>query len=212
MMSNFPRYKVLSRKHRNGLFILVGILILGTSVYQHSSRLSLSKNSAPPDRGQDEWRYHQKVFEVVKVIDGDTVDINLPDGKYKTTRIRLRGIDTPETKQSKRGQMYFGSEASNFTRDMVLNKRVTVVLDTTQESRDRYGRLLAYLFLPNGTMVNQQIIEKGYGYAYEGFDHIYLKRFLNLQKQAKKHQKGLWKEVTPDQWPAWYHRRHNSDD
>jgi len=101
----------------------------------------------PAAAGTDEGRYHDKVFRVVNVVDGDTFDIAASDGGKAVTRIRLWGVDTPETKDPERGVMHYGPEASAFTREMVLGKRVRVVLEPFEASRGLYGRLLAYVYL-----------------------------------------------------------------
>ena len=80
-------------------------------------------------RSNDLEKYHAKTFTVVNVVDGDTIDIDAADGKYDHTRVRLWGIDTPETKNPKTGVMYFGPEAAEFTKELALGKPVTVYLD-----------------------------------------------------------------------------------
>jgi micrococcal nuclease len=168
-------------------------------------------NHSPASAGDDFEKYHEKTFKVVKVVDGDTVDINIPDGKYKTTRIRLIGVDTPETKKPNAPVMYFGPEAAEFTRLQALDKNVIVLLDTVTKTRDRYGRLLAYIKLPDGTILNELIISEGYGYAYKVFKHSFSNKYNRLQSQAKAAKRGLWKNVTPDQMPEWMQRKQNSN-
>ncbi len=104
----------------------------------------------PEAAGTDQGRYHDKFFRVVNVVDGDTFDIDVPDGDEAVTRIRLWGVDTPETKDVERGVMHYGPEATAFTREMVLGKQVRVVLEPFEESRGLYGRLLAYVYLEDG--------------------------------------------------------------
>ena len=77
---------------------------------------------------------------VTHIVDGDTLDVRLTSGKIE--RIRLIGIDTPE-----RGACYF-SQASARARQLAMSKRVVLRGDATQDTRDRYGRLLAYVWLP----------------------------------------------------------------
>lgn len=156
--------------------------------------------------GDDFQKYHDKTFTVVKVVDGDTLDVNSPDGKYKTTRIRLIGVDTPETKKANTSIMYFGPEASECTRTHALGKQVTVLLDTAGKPRDRYGRLLAYIKLPDGTILNELLLSEGYGYAYTPYKHSFSNKYNQLQKQAKSAKRGLWKNITPDQMPDWLQR------
>lgn len=156
--------------------------------------------------GSDYDRYHNKTFTCVKVVDGDTIDIDIPDGKHKNTRIRLWGVDTPETAKSPQGEAYFGPEASAFTKSLVDGKQVRVVL-TTKQTRDKYGRLLGYVYLDDSqTMLNEELIIQGYAYADHRFDHPWKQRFLDLEKRAHKSKTGLWAAVKPEQYPAWRRR------
>ena len=96
-----------------------------------------------------------------RVVDGDTIIVNI-DGKKE--RVRLIGVDTPETKHPKKPVEYYGKEASAFTKQMVEGKKVR--LDHDQQRRDKYSRLLAYVYLEDGTFLNAEIIKQGYGFAY----------------------------------------------
>ncbi len=158
----------------------------------------------------DQASYHQKSFLVVNVVDGDTLDLDVPDGDKPFTRIRLWGVDTPETKHPQMGVMYFGPEAAAFTRQMTINKKVTVTLEPTRQARDKFSRLLAYIYLPDGKMLNEELLRCGYAYADPRFTHVLLTRFLDLQKQAQREKRGLWAAVKPDQWPSWYRQRNKA--
>ena len=156
--------------------------------------------------GSDHDRYHNKTFTCVNVVDGDTIDIDIRDGKYDHTRIRLWGVDTPETARSDRGAMHFGDEASAFTKSLVLDKPVRVVLGPDR-TRGLYGRLLAYVYLGDGdTMLNEEIVTHGCGYADHRFGHVWKQRFMQLENKPRKNGVGLWKDVTLDQMPEWRQR------
>ena len=120
----------------------------------------------------------------VRVIDGDTIEL---DGGE---RVRLIGVDTPETVDPRRPVQYFGKEASAFTRRMVEGKDVRIAQD--QESRDQYGRTLAYVYLPDGTFLNAEIIRQGYGHAYTRFPYRYQRQFVQLEREARENGRGLW--------------------
>ena len=169
------------------------------------SRLGVFK----PVPAGDRRLYHDQTFTVVKVVDGDTLDLNIADPKAdrEHTRVRLWGVDTPETKHPRYGEMYWGPQAAKFAREMALHQRVRVILEPFEKSRGKYGRLLAYIYLPDGTMLNEELIKLGHGYADPRFRHILRKKFLQLQKEAQKEKRGLWKDVRPDQWPPWYSKR-----
>lgn len=156
--------------------------------------------------GSDHDRYHEKTFTCVEVVDGDTLDINIRDGQYPDTRIRLWGVDTPEVAGSPAGAMYFGAQASAYTKSLVLGKSVRVVLAPTR-TRGKYGRLLAYVYLPdNELMLNEALLENGYAYADRRFDHPWKERFVQLETRARKNQHGLWAGITHEQMPEWRQR------
>ena len=158
----------------------------------------------------DQQLYHKKSFLVIKVVDGDTLDLNIhdPHNNKPYTRVRLWGVDTPETKHPKKGLMYFGPQASDFSTELTLNKIVEVHLEPFQNSRGKFHRLLAYIYLPDGKMLNEELIKNGYGYADPRFKHMLRQKFKQLGNQAKKEKLGLWKLVRLDQTPDWYQRRH----
>lgn len=153
-------------------------------------------------------KYHSHTFTVTHVVDGDTIDIDYPDKKDRYTRIRLIGIDTPEI-YSESGPMYFGAEASDFVKRTAQGKEVTVYLDEGNDTRDKYGRLLAYIRLQDGIFLNEIILSEGYAYAYTKFRHSFYNKYKQLESHAKSGKKGLWKNVTPEQMPSW--RQENSE-
>ncbi len=113
----------------------------------------------------DYTRYHDRIFDVVNVVDGDTLDVAAPDGDYPTTRIRLWGVDTPEVGSDDQPAMYFGPEASSFALRRLMGRQARLVLSPTK-TRGIYGRLLAYVYVgPCGEMFNESLLEHGYAYA-----------------------------------------------
>jgi len=100
------------------------------------------------------------------------------------------GVDTPETKHPKKPVQYFGKEASEFTRQMIEGK--AVVLEYDWKRRDRYGRLLAYVYLPDGIFLNAEIIKEGYGFAYTRYPFKYLDEFRSYEREARESGIGLW--------------------
>ena len=106
--------------------------------------------------------------------------------------MRLVGVDTPETKHPNKPVEYFGKEASAFTERMVHGKKVRLEYD--QNRRDRYGRLLAYVYLEDGTFLNAEIVKQGYGHAYTRFPFKYLDDFRGYEKDARENNRGLWRD------------------
>jgi micrococcal nuclease len=127
---------------------------------------------------------------VMRVVDGDTIVVLL-DGN--NTTIRLIGVNTPETVDPRRGVECFGKEASQKTKELLTGRLVRLEPDPTQAERDRYNRLLRYVYLEDGTLFNQWIIEEGFAYEYT-YDkpYQYQEEFRTAQEAAESGQKGLW--------------------
>lgn len=109
---------------------------------------------------------HSENLKVKRVIDGDT--LLLANGE----RVRLIGVDTPETKHPEKAVERFGEEAYLFTKKMVEGKEVRLEYDW--QRRDRHGHLLGYVYLPDGTFLNAEIIKQGFGFAYTKYPFKYL--------------------------------------
>ena len=135
-----------------------------------------------PDGGAlaSQWR------QVRWVDDGDTVVLS--DG----TRVRYIGINAPEIAHEDRPAERFGPEARAFNGKLVDQKRVRLELD--RERQDQYGRLLAYVFLKNGTFVNAELVRTGHAYYLFRTPNIkYDQLLLRLQRDAMAKRVGLWK-------------------
>jgi len=124
---------------------------------------------------------------VVRAIDGDT--LLLSDGE----RVRLLGVNTPETKHPTKPVEPFGIEAWEFTRQHVEGRSVRLELDL--EQRDEYGRLLAYVYLDDW-FLNEELIRAGLSAAQTRFDYsdTMKRRFLAAERQARSEHRGLWKK------------------
>jgi len=147
--------------------------------------------TTPP---QPSPRQETTSYSVVRVIDGDTVDI-LYNGK--TERIRLIGVDTPETVDPRKPVQCFGKEASAKLTSLLASKQVVLEIDATQGERDAYGRMLAYLFLPDGTHVNLALLEQGYAHEYTyRTPYKYQSSFKEAASQAREAKLGLWADAT----------------
>ena len=119
--------------------------------------------------------------------------------------MRLIGIDTPESRynsklerDSKRSRkdmdsiIKLGKEASSFTKRLVEGKKVRLEFDV--EKHDRYGRLLAYVYLEDGTFVNGKIVEEGYAQVMTIAPNVkYAQVFLKSEREARQKGRGLWK-------------------
>lgn len=155
----------------------------------------------------DFQKYDGQTFVVAKAVDGDTLDLDVPDGKWHHTRVRLWGVDTPETKDPRKPKGYhafFGPEASDFTARAALGQRVKVQLEAGGKSRDKYGRLLAWIMLPDGRCLNCVLVQDGYAYADPRFENSRQRELARLQSAAMKAHKGLWVHGVPDDIPDYY--------
>lgn len=132
----------------------------------------------------------QKYYSVTKVVDGDTITINL-DGTSEA--IRLIGINTPETVDPRKPVECFGKQASDEAKTLLSGKKVRIEKDLTQGERDKYGRLLAYIFRDDGLFFNEHMIQQGYAYEYTyNKPYKYQTQFKADQVLAKSQGKGLW--------------------
>lgn len=127
-------------------------------------------------------------FVVERVIDGDTIVIAFHD---ESTRVRFIGVDTPETKHPRKPVECYGPEASTFTENLLKGERV--LLRYGDERRDRYDRLLAYVYrAPDWLHVNAELVRQGYAKAYIRFPFEHSDRFIELQARAQAAGKGVW--------------------
>jgi len=139
---------------------------------------------------------------VIKVIDGDTIDVSFPNGTIE--RIRFLGVDTPETSASRNKPNEYdhitdlkclaswGIKAKFFTEDVLLNKVIYIEFDPKAGKRGYYGRLLAYIYLENGTDFTALLIKKGYARVYTEGDFLKEQEYMAYQKSAESKKLGLW--------------------
>jgi micrococcal nuclease len=125
---------------------------------------------------------------VVKVVDGDTIHVQVGSTKEK---VRYIGVDTPESKKPNTPVQCFALAASAFNKRLVDGRRVRLVADV--EERDRYGRLLAYVYAGE-TFVNAELVRQGYAQTLTIPPNVrFADRFATLQRQAREADRGLWK-------------------
>jgi len=137
---------------------------------------------------------------VTRAVDGDTLVLENKE------RVRLIGIDTPEVHESQKlfrdsqrthqdvaTIQAMGRKSWDVTKKLVEGKYVRLEFDV--EKQDRYGRLLAYVYLPDGRMLNAELVREGYAQVYTFVPNIkYVDLFVALERQARDKEKGLWKE------------------
>jgi len=130
------------------------------------------------------------LFEVVKIADGDTITI-LMDGDNE--KIRFIGIDTPEVGNSTKESDCYGDEAKSEMERLLEGHMIKLEFDETQGERDRYDRLLAYVYLDDGLFLNQHMIENGFAkeYTYK-YKYKYSDDFRRAEDNAIFKKAGIW--------------------
>ena len=122
-----------------------------------------------------------QTVKVRRVIDGDTFHVS----------VRIIGVDTPETRHPRKPVGFFGKEAAAFLRKLIQGKTVRLVLG--HDPVDRYGRLLSYVYLPNGVFVNAQLVWEGFAEAESfGSEPRLYQTLVQLERDAADSGRGLW--------------------
>ena len=129
---------------------------------------------------------------VVRIVDGDTIHVRVGD---RVEKVRYIGVNTPELHHPRKGEEPGGREAAAVNRDLVDGKRVALELDV--RTRDRYGRLLAYVWIQE-KMVNAELVRLGYAQVMTVPPNVrYQRLFLELQREARAANRGLWNGTSP---------------
>ena len=133
-------------------------------------------------------------YSVSQFDDGDTIVVDM-NGVHET--VRFIGVDTPETHHPNRPLECYGQEAANYTKQLIGNQTVRLQADPLDTNRDRYGRLLRYVYLPDGRLVEEELLKHGYGFAYTSFPFEKKPQFSALEKTARDNKVGLWAICKP---------------
>lgn len=129
------------------------------------------------------------LYSVARFDDGDTIVVNMA-GRQET--VRFIGIDTPETHRPNTPVQCYGPEAAAYTKSLIGNSKVRLQADPLDTNRDRYGRLLRYVYLPDGTLVEDKLVSQGYAFAYTQFPFEKKQQFVDSETAAKQAKLGLW--------------------
>ena len=203
-------------------FSIAVILILALASISFAHPGKLDANGGHTDKETGEYHYHKgpnalqslelrrnTVYKakVERVVDGDTMIVSFifDDGsKYLKERVRFLGVNTPETVHPSKPVEYYGKEASNFTKSELTDK--TLWLQTDVEVKDRYGRMLAYVWLKEPSkkdlddeaairenMFNAKLLLEGYAQLMTIQPNSrYSNIFVHFQREARQENKGLW--------------------
>lgn len=167
-----------------GLIILAGLVI---AVVILIPKIHFAKKTIEPV--QKSLVAKPGYYKVAYVTDGDTFAVNM-DGR--TEKVRLIGVDTPETVKPNSPQECYGKIASDFTKHTLTDQTVRLEADPINQNRDRYNRLLRYAYLENGSLFNAKLISEGYAFAYLSFPFTKSEEFRQLQAKAREDGVGLW--------------------
>ena len=202
------------------IFAVLVILALSSVSFAHPGKLDA--NGGHYDKETGEYHYHKgpnalvsyelspnAVYraKVLRVVDGDTaiISFEFDDGsKYLKERVRFLGVDTPETVHPNKPVQFYGKEASDFTKSQLTDK--TVWLETDVGVRDKYNRMLAYVWLKEPSkkdledeaairkyMFNARLLLDGYAQLMTIQPNSkYSNLFVHFQREAREANKGLW--------------------
>lgn len=191
---------MLARRKRL-IFSLVIFLLL--VVYQNIGDLHVEDEKKKVPEATSEKKSPQSKIQqaqVIRVIDGDTIEVLLENKKEK---VRVIGIDAPETVDPRQTVECFGKEASNFAKTFLDGETGMLESDPTQADKDNYGRLLRYVFVNEGVDFGKLMLEQGYAHEYTyNLPYKYQSEYKTAEKQAEQKNLGLWnKSVCPAKSP-----------
>ena len=165
--------------------IIVAIVIIGVLAFQYINHTGPFKQSGSDSEAPE----NTEKVHVERVVDGDTFVAS--DAHHKRLKVRLIGMDTPETVKPNTPVQPYGKEASNYSKKH-LNQQ-DVYLEYDKEREDRYGRTLAYVWLDQHTMFNKELVEKGLAREkYFAPNGKYRDVFKRAEQQAKKEHRNIW--------------------
>jgi endonuclease YncB( thermonuclease family) len=182
------RYSLLSRRQRKWLslliFVISAVIYLGQLHGWFGGIEQVAEVNQPG------------LYSVVHYDDGDTIVVDM-NGAHET--LRFVGVDTPETHDPRKPVQCYGPEAAAFTKKLISDAGNKVRLSSDPEStnRDRYDRLLRYIYLPDGRLVQDELVKNGYAFYYPYFPFTKAAQFEADQNAARAAKKGLWAHCQP---------------
>lgn len=178
----------MTRRQKQKLIsLLVSLLIVGVASIARSQGWLT-------DAAQTAQQSQPGTYAVSHFVDGDTIDVDMSG---QSQAVRFIGVDTPETHKPNTPIQCYGPAAAAYTKHRIGAQRVRLVADSKSSNRDRYNRLLRYVYLPDGTLLNQDLIENGYGFYYPYFPFSKSDSFAASEQRAMAAHKGLWGNCSP---------------
>ena len=143
---------------------------------------------------QSDWKHREEAvfYPVTRIVDGDTFWVD--DGSEKGLKVRLTGVDAPETRNSRnKVKAAFGDESTRYLTGLIAGLRVRLEYDI--DTLDQYGRTLAYVYLEDGTFVNANMLKEGYAMVLTVPPNVkYTEEFVKLARKARERNRGLWNQ------------------
>ena len=169
------------RKKRSIQTVLIGLIVMLLTVLQQKGYLQPAAEVAVQNQ--------PGLYAVTEFSDGDTISVDMNGTAEK---VRFIGVDTPETHDPRKNVQCYGEAASAYTKQLIGKNLVRLEADPENTNRDRYNRLLRYVYLPDNTMVNAELIKNGYGFAYTYFPFSKSDLFRGYEAEARNNNRGLW--------------------
>ncbi|PJC27911.1 nuclease [Candidatus Shapirobacteria bacterium CG_4_9_14_0_2_um_filter_39_11] len=173
-------------KRKNFIFVIGGVLLLlgGFVLGRINNDNKPLVEPTPTPSLSSPTEVPTETFKVTRVIDGDTIEIEGGE------RVRYIGIDTPETVDPRKPVQCFGIEASKKNKELVEGKNVRLEKDITD--KDKYGRLLRYVYIDN-IFINLELVKQGFAFSYTYPPDIkYQAEILAAEAEAREANRGLW--------------------
>jgi len=184
---------------------VITLIVLAAFVYFGSKYVIPKLEQKDSKDNKENVVNDSRLYPVTKIIDGDTFETEI-DGKKE--KVRMLGIDTPEkfesnkldrdierTGKDKKTIKKLGELSSEYVKKMMTGKKVRLEQDPINDDMDRYGRLLRYVYLEDGTFVNLKIVEEGYANAYTRFEISKKKEIVEAERKARENKRGLWGDI-----------------
>jgi micrococcal nuclease len=180
---------ITRRKVRRRLAWVVGLAVLAALLIADRAGWLLVR------RVDDMAAYHGMQTRITAVLDGDTIEVALPDALHDrpTTRVRLCGLDCPEPARARQEAEPWAEEAAALCRALTEDATITLWLEP-QRTRGVFGRVLAHVQLPDGSSLNEALLAAGLAAADDRWPHAYLTRYAQLEHVARRKSQGIWSE------------------
>ena len=192
---------------RRGVWVVLAVLAVTAALSRTGLMLPSDGDSRSTVRSgaTNDWAtFDQRSFLVTRVIDGDTLYVRpaASGGRGAETKVRVIGVDAPELNSDTGRPDHWAVRAKDYVDARARGRIVTLKLEPT-ETRDRHGRLLAYIYLSDSENLSLALVRDGQAYADRRHDHTYCRQLEQAENAARTKGFGWWESVREDQMPRW---------